>query len=399
MLVAGETSGDLLAAGLVRALRERLSRQGAALTRDVQPLHSSLAPRFFGAGRQHMAEAGVEVAVDMTPFGVVGLIDVVKRYLPIRRAFHHLLDLAIERKPEVIIGVDYGGFNLRFAAAIRQHLRSHRRMFHNWDPKIVQFVSPQVWASRAGRAKKMERNHDLLLSIFPFEKDWYAAHAPGLRVEFVGNPIFDRYSSAAPASDASASPEDRPGEPSLLLLPGSRPSELSRHLPCMLGALNQIRARHPQLPAILVLPNETLAAHARTMTQGLNVEVRVGGLESALRAASVAIASTGTVTVECAFFGVPAVTLYKTAAVNYQIGKRLVKVNSLTMPNLLAGESVYPEFIQNEATPENLARAALELLDDPTRRMEVKTRLARIVGSLGGPGAFTRAADAIVSTL
>jgi lipid-A-disaccharide synthase len=340
-----------------------------------------------------MADAGVELVVDMTPFGVVGLIDVFKRILPIRRAFHHLLDLAIERKPEVIIGVDYGGFNLRFAAAIRQHLRSHRRMFHNWNPKIVQFVSPQVWASRAGRAKKMEQNHDLLLSIFPFEKDWYAAHAPALPVEFVGNPIFDRYASAMPDSPETAAPDERP---LLLLLPGSRPSELGRHLPCMLVALEQIRARHPQLRAALVLPNETLATHARPLTSGLNVEVRVGGLEGALREAAVAIASTGTVTVECAFFGVPAVTMYKTSSVNYEICRRLVKVNSLTMPNLLAGESVYPEFIQNDATPENLSRAALELLEDPRRRAAVRARLAQIVGSLGSPGAFTRAADAIV---
>ena len=181
MLIAGEASGDLLAAELVRALRAQLA--------SSEPCP----PKFFGAGRRQMAEAGVELTVDMTAFGVVGVSDVVKRFLPIRQAFRRLLALAIERQPDVIIGVDYGGFNLRFASAIKRHVTAHRGAFSNWQPKLVQFVSPQVWASRAGRAWQMERDLDLLLSIFLFEKAWYAQRVPKLRVEFVGHPIFDRY--------------------------------------------------------------------------------------------------------------------------------------------------------------------------------------------------------------
>lgn len=381
MLIAGEASGDLLAAELVRALRSR---------------SDGLAPRFFGAGRQEMAAAGVELAVDMTAFGVVGFSDVVKRFLPIRQAFQRLLVLAIERQPDVIIGVDYGGFNLRFAAAVRRHLAAHRSVFNNWQPKLVQFVSPQVWASRAGRAWQMERDLNLLLSIFPFEKAWYAQRVPKLRVEFVGHPIFDRYPKAQPGAIPSAL-RPPPSAPALLLLPGSRAGEIKRHLPVMLAALKLLRAKLPELRAEIVLPNDALLAQAKALGLPAEVFASIGGLAEALSRATVALASTGTVTVECAFFGVPTATLYKTSWSTYEIGRRLVKVQSLTMPNLLAGEEVFPEFIQNAATPENLAGAASPLLTDETRRGQVAAKLDKIVAALGEPGAIQRAAQAIMA--
>jgi lipid-A-disaccharide synthase len=391
MLIAGEASGDLLAAELVRALRPRLAAA------------NPFPPRFFGAGRRQMAEAGVEIAMDMTPFGVVGFSDVVKRVLPIRRAFQRLFRLALERQPDVIIGVDYGGFNLRFAAAIRRHLRARTGAFLNWQPKLVQLVSPQVWASRASRALGMERDLDMLLTIFPFEPEWYAQRVPKLRVQFVGHPIFDRYPQAGadrrgsspfpPASSLAAAPPAH-----LLLLPGSRPSELKHHLPVMLAALKLIQAKLPTLQTEIVLPGEALLTQARAL--GLPPEVATGSrLDEALARATTAIASTGTVTVECAYFGVPTVTLYKTSWSTYAIGKRVVKVKSLTMPNLLAGKPVFPEFIQDQATPQALAEAALALLTDTARRAQIQAQLRKIIASLGGPGAAPRAAEALADLL
>ena len=156
MLLAGEASGDLLAAELVRALRVQVAAWQAQPTDNAQPLRTNLEPQFFGAGRQQMAAAGVEIAVDMTPFAVVGFSDPVKQFLPLRRAFHRLLRLAIERQPDVVLGVDYGGFNLRFASAIKRQVRARIGSFNNWNPRLVQYVSPQVWASREGRADRME---------------------------------------------------------------------------------------------------------------------------------------------------------------------------------------------------------------------------------------------------
>jgi len=394
MIIAGEASGDILAAELVKELRAGFQARSTYRT-DVQPIEADLAPRFFGAGGPRMADAGVEVEIDMMANSVVGLTDVLGKLAKIKRTFDQLFALAVARQPDLIIGVDFSVFNCRFAAAIRRYTRSRRGPFNNWNPKLIKYVSPQVWASRESRARQLARDFDLLLSIFPFEKDWYAARVPQLRVEFVGHPMIERYGDLRdqPRDENLSSP------PVLLLLPGSRPAELKRHLPVMLPALKLIQAALPNLRARMVLPSETILKLARDFPLPSGLEAVCGGLADALAAADVAIASTGTVTMECAFFGVPAVTIYKTSWSTYQIGKRLVRVKSLTMPNLMANAEVYPEFIQEAATPENISGAALELLRDPTRRAKIKAQLAEIIASLGGPGAGQRAARAITDLL
>jgi lipid-A-disaccharide synthase len=187
-------------------------------------------------------------------------------------------------------------------------------------------------------------------------------------------------------------------QPQILLLPGSRTSELKRHLPPMLDALKLIQNKLPGAKAKMVLPNPALRDLADTLSAPQpNVEIQIGNLPEALGQADVAIASTGTVTMECAFFGVPTVTLYKTSWSTYQIGRFIVNVKWLTMPNILADEMIFPEFIQNDATPENLAAAALELLQNEPARAQIKSQLAKIVSSLGESGASRRAAAAISS--
>ena len=376
MLIAGEASGDLLAAELVSAMRSQLP--------DAT---------FSGAGGAKMAEARVELAFDMTEHAVVGFSDVVKNYFKFRRLFNQLLALAVERKPDVIIGVDFGGFNLRFGHAVRQYVRDNP--FSKWNPKIVQFVSPQVWASRPSRANLLAADYDLVLSIFPFEKNWYGERAPQLRVEFVGHPMVDR-------SQKSEVRNQKPDKtPVVLLLPGSRGSELQRHLPILFQAAWKI-VQTKAVRYICVLPNESLAALAKPLAlkNGWpDMIFQIGNLPDALAQADLAIASTGTVTMECAFFGVPTVTLYKTSWFNYEIAKRIVTVKWATMPNILANEEVFPEFIQNAATPEAISLAALELLQNESRRAKIKSQLAKIVSSLGEPGAARSAAAAILSLL
>ncbi len=369
LLIAGEPSGDLLASELVTALR------------DVMP-----GAKFIGAGGPRMAAAGVELAVDMMAHAMVG-IPTIGKYLALRRLSSELLALAIARKADVIIGVDYGGFNLRFGHLVKQYVRNNQ--FASWNPKLVQFVSPQVWASRPGRAKQLEADYDLLLSIFPFEKEWYAKRAPKLRVEFVGHPLVDRIQN----------PESRiqkGNTKTVLLLPGSRKSELYRHLPVMLGALEYIQEQVPGVRAKMVLPNDQMKALA-TQAERAGVEIQTGNVPEALARADLAITKTGTVTMECAFFGVPAVTIYKKSLLGLAIDLGIITVKSLTMPNLMAGEPVYPEFLAEAATPENVALAALRLLRDEPRRQQIKAKLANVVASLGEPGASRRAATVILS--
>ncbi len=395
MLIAGEPSGDLLAAELVKALRRAVLERQSRPAADAQPLQTGLAPVVFGAGGPKMAEAGVTLAVDMTPHAVIGLWEVLKNYAKFRRLFQQLLQLAVDRQPDAIVCVDFSGFNRRFAHAVKAHVRAHRGPFYNWNPRIIQYVSPQVWASRPGRARAMADDFDLLLSIFPFEKQWYVDHAPGLRVEFVGHPIVDRY--ATPSQTRQARPV-RP-KPLLLLLPGSRPAELKRHLPIMVEAARRVDQHHPVRREI-VLPNDSLVEQARTlMVPGPGTEARAGGLAESLTQADLAIASTGTVTLECAYFGLPTIAVYKTSWSTYQIGRRIVRVKHLAMPNLLANEEIFPEFIQHEATAENLARAALDLLNSPARREAIRSKLATVIASLGPPGANQRAAESILNIL
>jgi lipid-A-disaccharide synthase len=377
MLIAGEASGDLLAAELVAALREELP--------DAT---------FFGAGGSRLSAAGVELAFDLTQHAVVG-IPSLGRYLKLRDLGRQLLALAVKRQPDFIIGVDYGGFNLRFGHSAREYVRDNP--FSTWKPKIVQFVSPQVWASRPGRANLLAADYDLLLSIFPFEKEWYAQRVPRLRVEFVGHPMIGRFANdelGRPLSPAAAIAKD---PPQILLLPGSRKSELRQHLPSVLAAVKLIQERLPAARARMVLPNPALAQLAKSL--GSTVDVQIGELPWALSEADVAIASTGTVTMECAFFGVPTVTIYKKPLLGLALALGIITVKSFTMPNLLAGGEVYPEFLQGRLTPENVAQAALELLQNEARRATMRLQLAAVIASLGNPGAPNRAAGAILSLI
>lgn len=404
MLIAGEASGDMLAAELVCALRRELLATANVYEPWQQPLHTALEPRFFGAGGPKMKAAGVELAFDMTQHSVIGLSDVLKNYFKFRRLFNQLYRFALERTPDAIICVDFSGFNRRFAHAIRSYVRRHHDWFHPWNPKIIQYVSPQVWASREGRAYQMAEDFDLVISHFSFEKEWYAKRVPSLRVEYVGSPLVERFTSGGTSSTSSLSGTPiragvETGPPIILLLPGSRPNELQRHLPVMLDALKRIRGDVPNARAKMVLSNEQLVQQARPIALPDDLQIQIGGLPEVLTDADIAIASTGTVTLECAFFGVPTVAIYKTSRLTYEIARRIVKVKYLAMPNLLADEEIFPEFIQQAATPENVARAGLDLLRDEPRRAKIKARLAEVVASLGGPGATERAAKAIVRLL
>jgi lipid-A-disaccharide synthase len=361
MVVAGDPSGDALAADLVRALASSLA-----------------SARFIGAGGPKMAEAGVRLSFDLTADAVIGLSDVVKKLPLFRRRMSELTRLAFLERPALIILVDFSGFNRRLARAIRNVCGR--------EPKVVQYVSPQVWASRPGRADKMAQDFDLLLCLFPFEKEWYARRVPRFRVEWVGHPMLDIYKTGG---------DEEGPVPTVVLLPGSRRGELKRHLPVVLEAAGLIAAKQ-NVRFKLVAPNEEMAEIIRKYPGPSKIEIQTGQLDGALSSATIAIASTGTVTMECAWFGVPTVAFYKTSALTYAIGRQIVSVKYLAMPNILADRTLFPELIQHEATGEKIAAAALELLANPARRRDVRSELGKVIATLGGPGATARAAEAIL---
>jgi lipid-A-disaccharide synthase len=380
MLVAAEPSGDLLASELVRAWR------GSGVS----------TPAFFGAGGEAMQAAGVDLAFDLTRHAIIGIPSPAD-YFKFRRLRDQLVDLALSRKPRLFIGVDAFAFNGSLAAKLRAVMGSA-------CPRLAHYVSPQVWASRPGRAKRLEAYHDLLACILPFEPDWYRTRAPRLKVEFVGHPLVDRCGPSPSASEPGAS---SPKE--LLLLPGSRPGELQRHIPVMLPAAMEI-GRRLGIDLRMILPNDGLAGLARSVAGDKGgVAIQTGGLRSALAGPVIAIASTGTVTLECAWHGVPTVAIYKASPLTYLIGRRIVTVRHLAMPNLLAGgledppppgfQPVMPELIQNAATPRAIIDAVMALAGDREAYLLARRRLLDVVRRLGPPGASTRAAAAFAGLL
>jgi len=204
-------------------------------------------------------------------------------------------------------------------------------------------------------------------------------------------------SAKSPTQEINSDSADR--APFILLLPGSREDEVRRHWPVITRTFELLRRELPTLRGKVVLPHEALARYVRFFGVPAGLDVCIGGLNAALPEADLAITKSGTITVECALHGLPAVVFYQTSWTNFFMARQIVQVKYIAMPNLLVGEEIYPEFVQDAATPENIARAALELLNHPTRRATVKAKLAKVVASLDGPGASQRAAEAIVSLL
>ena len=353
MFIAGEASGDANAAELVKCLRARLPGL-----------------KVFGAGGPKMKAAGMELLLDLTEHAVVGLVEVLKNYGKFRRMFWQLVREAERRRPDAVVLVDFPGFNLRFAAQMKKRAI-----------KVIYYISPQLWAWHASRAKQIERDVDLMLTIFPFEKAWYAAHAPKLRVESVGHPMAERGAS-------SVEREKR----SVLLLPGSREREVAKIVPVMAQVVEQM----PQdVKFVAAAVNEQMAE----MIKHPRVKVEVGNAHELMKRATLAITASGTATMECAFYGCPMIVVYKVNWLTYLVGRSVITVNWLAMPNVIAGKSVVPEFIQHDAKPGRIAAVACELLEDAPKREAMQRELADVVKSLGGPGASVRAAVAILARL
>ena len=384
LMIAGEASGDALGAELIEAMQ-------------AEPDGDLI--DFIGAGGPKMAAAGQHAEIDLTQHAVVGIWEVLKNYGKFRQLFRQLLGLATRREPDAIVLIDYPGFNLRFARAIRNY-QSSGGAFRDWQPKIICYVSPQLWAWREGRVHAIARDIDLMLSIFPFEKEWYDERVPEFPVEFVGHPLVDRFPLAKPdGKSVPLDPDLFTEEPTVLLLPGSRRREIDKHLPVMLEAA-VIFSEKIKTHLRMVLPsNEMLELARRHIPTDTKIDLQVGGLAKALGQASLAIASSGTITMECAWFRVPTVVLYKTSPLTHALGRTLVKVPYLAMPNLLAGEELFPEFIQSAANADNLAEASLQLLRDRSERTRILNGLELVAAQLGESGAASRAARAVLDTL
>lgn len=355
MFIAGEASGDAHAAKLIEALRVQAPEV-----------------KVFGAGGAKMQAAGMELLLDLTEHAVVGLVEVLKNYGTFRQIFWDLVEEAEKRKPDAVVLVDFPGFNLRFAKEMKE-----------LGIKVIYYISPQLWAWHASRAKQIERDVDLMLCIFPFEKDWYAEHAPKLRVEFVGHPFAERLGESTKSETRNPK--------LILLLPGSREREVAKIFPIMAGIVDRLPN---DLEFIVAAVNEQSAA---MMMHHPRIKVELGTAHELMQHATLAITASGTATMECAFYGCPMIVVYKVNWLTYLIGRMVVKVNWLAMPNVIAGREIVPEFIQHAANPDRVAPVARELLKNDAKREAMRQELAIVVESLGADGASERAAKLILA--
>jgi len=365
-MVAGEASGDAHGADLIQAIKEK------------QPQ-----ARIIGVGGPRMASAGQEQLLDLSAHAVLGLAEVLKQYFKFRKFRDQVLNLAKRERPDAVVLIDCSGFNLRLTPQLRRDLPGTR---------IVYYISPQVWASRSGRVKAMQRDIDLLLTILPFEKAWFARVAPKFNVQWVGHPVLDRIRKVEVAE---------PNHNFIALLPGSRKTEVEKHLPVLWEAALIMGRDRPGLKFILLCPNEAIQKYSLEMlakfsAPNFTFEYNVGYAISHLSRCALAIVASGTASLECALVGIPQVVVYRVHPLTYAVGKRVVKVKFLSIINVMADEAIVPEFLQDELEPSAVAQEALELLNNVPRRETMKRRVAEVVTTLGEPGASKRAAELIL---
>lgn len=369
-IVAGEVSGDTHGAHLMQALHEQ---------------HSTIS--FHGAGGPAMREVGGEGVVDwVEDAAVMGLWEVLKHYQWFKKRFYEMLDQLIQIKPEVLVLIDYPGFNLRFAAAVREKLP---------DTKIVYYISPQVWAWNKGRIPKMAETLDLMLCIFPFEKEIF--ESAGLKTEFVGHPLVD---------ELEEKKEDVERDDALIgLFPGSREREVDRLFPFMVETARRMHFHHPEWRYEAAAATPKLEKHMQKIISNGKlpdekmITLKTGNSHSLMQRATCGVVASGTATLEAAALALPYCLVYKLAWPTWIMGKMLVKLKLIGLVNILAGEKVVEELIQSDADPCNLEGVLQGLMTDVKARETLRARLLDTAEKLGAPGAHVRAASEISKML
>ena len=368
MISCGEPSGDLYA---------------GALTRELLRLDPSALITGFGSHRLH--SAGATLVDDFQGVSVTGLLEVA-RVLPRTYAiYRRLLAHAAATRPDVFVAVDFPDFNFRLAQAVRK-----------LGVPVVYYISPQLWAWRPGRIKTMQRIADRVLVIFPFEEEMY--RRAGVPVEWVGHPLLDVSADVAPRATFLEGLGLDPAKPVVALLPGSRINEVSAILPGLVDASRMIHERLPDAQFVLArAPHLSDELFANLNARGPAIAMIADATDDVLAAADVALVASGTVTVQAALRECPMVVVYRLSPLTYRLGRPFVRVDTFAMANLVAGRQVVPELMQDDFTPDAVARQALPLLQDRATAEAMRAELRAVRAKLGTPGASRRAAEAVLA--
>ena len=365
LAVAGEASGDHHAAPVIRALKTR---------------HPDL--RVYGVGGDEMQQAGMRIDHHCRDMAVVGLLEVLPRATHILRVYRDLKHRLRTTPPDLLLLVDYAEFNMRMA-----------RLAHRYGVPVLYYISPQLWAWRRGRARKLARWVDRMAVIFPFEVDFY--RDVGLQAEFVGHPLLDHPIPALGTSRARQEMGLKEDGPVIGLAPGSRAKEIESLLPDMLGAAQLIRDRYPDVRFVLpVAPDITDdQINAQIGDSTVPITRSRSRFYETLQACDLVLVASGTATLQTALTATPMIILYRVAPLTYSIGRMLIRVPCIGLANIVAGTNVVPELIQGRVHPETIAAEAIALLANDQRRQTIIARLEETRDKLGKPGAAQRVAD------
>lgn len=367
LISAGEASGDIHAAAVTAAIKKFDSKS-----------------EVFGMGGDNLRAAGGEVLWDINDHGVMGFVEVIKK-LPdlfrLRSDFARVMD---ERKPDCLVVVDYPGFNMKLA-----------KLAHDKGIPVVSYIAPSAWAWNKGRAKKVAKIVDKVACIFPFEYDVYKE--AGAPVEFVGHPLLDIVHPSMSKEEAQAWAGKEQGKKLVLLMPGSRLMEIDKMLPTLLAGAKLLKQQLPDvqfaMPRAGTIPLAMLKE--KIAASGLDVKITEGHNYDLFSAADLALATSGTVTLEAALCGLPSVIVYRTSALNAFIARLVINIPNIGLPNIVAGKTIMPELLQEDFTPEKLAKTAVELLQ-PERQAQLQSDLDYMKKRLGEPGAVDRVAKLIL---
>ena len=369
VIIAGETSGDLHGARVVKAMLVR--NDGIA---------------FYGVGGPALQQAGVRIAVDAAQLSVVGLTEVISKLPVILNGLKTVKRLVNRLKPDLLILIDFPDFNLKIAAAAKK-----------LGIPVLYYVSPQIWAWRPGRVKQIAKLVDHMAVILPFEEDFYKKHQ--VPVTFVGHPLLDDY---LPQRN-EASKERNSEQPVIGLLPGSRESEIFRHMPVMLETAEILQ---PKLKRVQFLVSHAPAVERKDLeklvqdhARNVDLEIISDPVQDMFQRCSVVVAASGTVTLQAALHGIPMVIIYKVSPLSFWFGRALVRVNNIGLVNLIAGTEIVPELVQYHASAVRIADTVSDIMADSTRRRRMRQELVKVRDLLGGPGASERVADIALGML
>ncbi len=372
MIIAGEASGDM---------------HGASLVREMLKIDPTL--NFYGIGGNRMQDAGVQLLVNAAETAVVGLTEVISKIGTFCRIIRQVRKSLDEMRPQLVILIDYPDFNLYIIAPAAKKR----------NIKIFYYISPQVWAWRKSRINRIKRLVDKMAVILPFEVDTYATK--GFEVDYVGHPLLDLVKPDYSKQESKKIFNLDESKTTIGLLPGSRLSEVTKLLPEMLRAAEILSQKMQNLQFILPLADTLEEKIIGDIVSGFPIKVKVisGQTYDAVSCCDLAIVASGTATLETALLGVPMIIIYKISPLSYFIGKSIVNVKNIGLANIIAGKTVVPELIQKKANAQNIASEAVGILTSVERKKEMINELAEIRAKLGKPGAAIRAAQLALDML